>query len=589
MANKVEIRVTVNGDAVPAELAAIEGATKASADRQKSSWDSLGSHVGGVLKGFGGLAAGALAVGLTGPLAAAGLAMAGFGAVAAPTLDKVEKALTTTGTAGQKAWADLDPAQRGLATSIKGLETSFDGLATKLEPVVTQVLGLAAHTAGDLLPALGGLAKAGGTVISDFLTPFDKLVQSPFFAQFISQMSSLATQVGPVLGNTLTALLKVFMQLFMQAGPAAVQVLNQLLPAIVQIAEGLVPVVTAVTKVAAATVDWLAQNKLLIPALIAVGAAMTIAGGPISVLVAGVALVVGGLVHLWQTSQTFREVVTTAFSDVGKVVLTLAEIWLTEMQVIANIFLTTVGIIIHGAADAFGWVPGVGGKLKSAAAAFDGFKSDVNNVFDAAHAKIEGWKTDLDNMPKKVALQGDISDLTAKLNDAKAQLKDPNLTATRKAQIEANISQLQAQIAYARAQLDALNGKTATTYVVTVASQVTYQAASGQRGGIGGGPTRASGGIVGGAAGGGPRSNLVMVGEQGPELVRIPSGSTVHSNPDTQRMLAQGGAGGGAITLEVASGGASDFEQFMVEAIRKWVRVKGGRGSDSVQKAFGQA
>lgn len=35
------------------------------------------------------------------------------------------------------------------------------------------------------------------------------------------------------------------------------------------------------------------------------------------------------------------------------------------------------GSIVHGAANAFGWVPGIGGKLKSAARAFDKFKSDV--------------------------------------------------------------------------------------------------------------------------------------------------------------------------------------------------------------------
>jgi hypothetical protein len=42
--------------------------------------------------------------------------------------------------------------------------------------------------------------------------------------------------------------------------------------------------------------------------------------------------------------------------------------------------------------------------------------------------------------------------------------------------------------------------------------------------------------------------------------------------------------GGGAITLEVTSGGSSEFEQFMTTAIRKWVKVKGG---GNVERAFG--
>jgi hypothetical protein len=37
--------------------------------------------------------------------------------------------------------------------------------------------------------------------------------------------------------------------------------------------------------------------------------------------------------------------------------------------------------------------------------------------------------------------------------------------------------------------------------------------------------------------------------------------------------------------LEVTSSGSSAFEQFMVMAIREWVRTKGG---GNVQKAFGR-
>lgn len=53
-----------------------------------------------------------------------------------------------------------------------------------------------------------------------------------------------------------------------------------------------------------------------------------------------------------------------------------------------NPVLTVFGAIIHGAASAFGWVPGLGGKLKSAAHAFDVFRSDVNGAIE----KIKGVK-----------------------------------------------------------------------------------------------------------------------------------------------------------------------------------------------------
>jgi len=49
---------------------------------------------------------------------------------------------------------------------------------------------------------------------------------------------------------------------------------------------------------------------------------------------------------------------------------------------------------------------------------------------------------------------------------------------------------------------------------------------------------KAAGGIVGAAASGGVRSNLTWVGEHGPELLDLPAGSRVWSNPDSRRMAA---------------------------------------------------
>lgn len=64
----------------------------------------------------------------------------------------------------------------------------------------------------------------------------------------------------------------------------------------------------------------------------------------------------------------------------------------------------------------------------------------------------------------------------------------------------------------------------------------------------------ASGGIVGAAAGG-VHGGMRLVGEHGPELVSLPRGSMVHSNPDTERMLS-GGGGGGGLTIVLENHGA---------------------------------
>jgi hypothetical protein len=108
---------------------------------------------------------------------------------------------------------------------------------------------------------------------------------------------------------------------------------------------------------------------------------------------------------------------------------------------------------------------------------------------------------------------------------------------------------------------------------------------------------KANGGIVGGAASGGLRGGLTWVGEEGPELVRLPASSTVYPAGQSRQIAASAwasmlneprrpsysaAAGGGQqtvnVTLEVHSpGGRSNrFEAFLLEEIQRMVRARGG-------------
>ncbi|MFE5218401.1 MULTISPECIES: phage tail protein [unclassified Streptomyces] len=108
---------------------------------------------------------------------------------------------------------------------------------------------------------------------------------------------------------------------------------------------------------------------------------------------------------------------------------------------------------------------------------------------------------------------------------------------------------------------------------------------------------KAAGGIVGAAASGGLRSSLTWVGEQGPELLDLPAGSRVWSNPDSRRkasapwssMLnsprrapAAGAAGGGGrpepVIIELRSGG-SQLDEMLLHILRKAIRVRGGNAN----------
>lgn len=100
----------------------------------------------------------------------------------------------------------------------------------------------------------------------------------------------------------------------------------------------------------------------------------------------------------------------------------------------------------------------------------------------------------------------------------------------------------------------------------------------------------ATGGVVGAAAGGGVQGGWTRMNEDGIELVRLPTGATVIPHSNVAGMAASGALGGraSAVSLEVVPGGDSAFEQFMIFALRNWVRARAGASPNSVQKVLGQ-
>ncbi|MGW5467680.1 hypothetical protein [Streptomyces chartreusis] len=93
----------------------------------------------------------------------------------------------------------------------------------------------------------------------------------------------------------------------------------------------------------------------------------------------------------------------------------------------------------------------------------------------------------------------------------------------------------------------------------------------------------ARGGIVG-AQGGGPRSNMTLVGEYGPELVDLAPGSRVRSNADSRRFAAGMGGGGGPIVIQLQIAGR-DAGEFLLDPLRQTIHARGG----NVQAVLGRA
>lgn len=174
--------------------------------------------------------------------------------------------------------------------------------------------------------------------------------------------------------------------------------------------------------------------------------------------------------------------------------------------------------------------------------------------------------------PDKTAqLKGDETDLQQKIADMDKQLA--SLPPDKQVTLLAEKAQAEKDLAEVQAQIDAMHGTTVT--IVTDYTQV------GQPGGRGQMSAFAHGGIIGTAATGGPRNGMTLVGEMGPELVRLPSGSTVYPAGQSAAMMQAGAAGPATLQIEWVGGQAGD--DFMAW-LRKNIRIRGG----NVQTVLGQ-
>jgi hypothetical protein len=112
-----------------------------------------------------------------------------------------------------------------------------------------------------------------------------------------------------------------------------------------------------------------------------------LSANPIGLVVLAIAALVVGMVIAYKKSETFRAIVDGAFRGIAtaadfmwnKVLKPIFRFWL-------NTWFTVIGALVNGAAKAFGWVPGIGGKLKAAAAKFNEFRDDVNRALDGIKA-----------------------------------------------------------------------------------------------------------------------------------------------------------------------------------------------------------
>lgn len=226
----------------------------------------------------------------------------------------------------------------------------------------------------------------------------------------------------------------------------------------------------------------------------------------------------------------------------------------------------------------------------------DKFATSLSDSTDTGRANVESVLNIIDGINQLTLKSQQTGDTTAvttgKINAMNTSLE----TAAKKAgigkdslqqlinQYETNPTTLAYQVTVdatnALSTLTTLQGKIAYLNSLKLSNPAAYGALS-EAEKPGSGTQYAHGGIPG-AATGGNRSGVIQWAEHGREMAKLPTGSYVMSNPDTERALA---SQGGAPTIEVhIHSDGSAMGRAMVEGLRYEVRVKAG---GNVQKALG--
>lgn len=423
-----------------------------------------------------------------------------------------------------------------LASALAPTFAVLAGVIKALLPAVTPLVNILASFAGAVLSDLAGVLGAVGTLLKNLAPSFVTLAKAA--DQVFTALEN--NGVFAILGNALESL----------AGPLA-NLVNALVKGLAPALPGIITAFSAIAKVLtvglvtilAALANALATIVKVIPpgvmtaladAFVAVYTAVklwsaaqvvlnvALTANPIGIIIVALAALAAGITIAWQKSATFRDIL----KDIAKVVLQVGIVVLEENKAIVNAFLWMAGTVVHAAASAFGWVPGLGSKLKGAATAFDGFRAGVNNSFDSMISKMKSWQNELGNSQNKAntATQVISGDFGKQLISTNASTKGVNTLA---------------------AAIGALHGKTVTVGANATASGTISIVGSGWAAGQGNIRFHAAQGAYI-STGSGPTAddNLAKVSKG--ELI-VPANMVAAGEADNMRGRIPGFAAGGVI------------------------------------------
>lgn len=489
-------------------------------------------------------------------------------------------------------------------------------LPALLQSVKNVVIGFGGII-GAFLPFSGDFAKGIENMTKKFADFGRQLGQNPAFQAWMQDMQAKGPGILEMLGNLVKIVINVGQALapFTGVTLAVAEALAKFVAAIPQgVMDWLAP---AIAGIVLGIKAWAVAQGILNIALSA---------NPIGIIVLAIAGLVAGLIYAYKHSETFREIVDGAFTAVKEIIggaidfvvpklgdfkATAVAVWEAiqtavstaidflkpVLEGLGQFFTDTVipGLQKLGSAfgDLGGSVSNATEKLKGVGSGLDDYGNSLHNAEGDTRSFAETVGDSMAAAGRKIVkmlsstlsnIRDWMGDLARVVGKASRSLFDslPEGLQDAARDVRSKVSDLRSWIV--RSFSGAFSWlQTAGYNLVAGLAQGIYNGGSWISSALRSVipdflesyiPGFASGGIVG-AAGGGPRSNMVMVGEQGRELVRLPFGSTVIPNGQTESMMSGGSDGGRPATLYIDSAG-SRLDDLLVEVIRLAVRDRGG-------------
>ena len=256
----------------------------------------------------------------------------------------------------------------------------------------------------DPIKGISALSKAGVTFTEQQKKQIKTMTES---GNVLGAQKIILGELESQVGGTAEASATMGEKLSTSFGNVKEQIGTALLPVLDDVQAGLV---NYVIPALSSTVDWVGRNKDVLvplagivigavaaykgfqivtsirPAILAFNAAL--AANPVGLVIIAVAGLVAGLVILWKRSDTARDIMTRAWLAIKVGALAMALVAVDAFSFLLNGFLSMVELVVKGAAKAFGWVPGLGPKLQSAA-------DNVSHFKDSTNSALNKIKTDL--------------------------------------------------------------------------------------------------------------------------------------------------------------------------------------------------